>query len=78
MTHFRLEFRRAARGGSYRAGDARRLRIEDMARSDFRGSNLRGRVVRARRRSRKRYRELRVRLRRVTPDWLVAALRGDG
>jgi hypothetical protein len=78
MTHFRFEFRRAARGGSYRAGNVWRLRIEDMACSDFRGSNLRGRVARARRRSRKRYRELRVRLRRMTPDWLVAALRGDG
>ncbi len=75
MTHFRLEFRRASRGSSA-VLDLWRLRLEDMTCRDFRGRNLRGRLVRTRRRSRKRYAELRVQLRRRTPDWLVAAVRG--
>ena len=79
MTHFRLAFRRGERAdGSPGALDLWRLRLEDMACSDFRGSNLRGRFARVRRRSRKRYAALRVQLRRMTPDWLVAALRGNG
>jgi hypothetical protein len=76
MTHFRFEFRRAARRGSRSAVDMWRLRLEDMACSDFRGRNLRGRVAGVRRRSRGRYAEIKVRVRRRTPDWLVAAL-GD-
>jgi hypothetical protein len=76
MTHFRLEFRRATVGGSHALRDSSHLRLEDMACADVRANNVRGRLARMRRRSRKRYAEFRVRVQRRTPDWLVAALRG--
>jgi len=77
MTHFRLEFRRATAGGSHVLPDSFRLRLEDMACADVRAQNVRGRLARMRRRSRKRYAEFRVRVQRRTPAWLVAALRGN-
>jgi hypothetical protein len=76
MTHFRVEFRRATADGSRTLPDSFRLRFEDMACADVRAHNVRGRLARMRRRSRKRYAEFRVRVRRRTPDWLVAAVRG--
>jgi hypothetical protein len=78
MTHFRLEFRRAARGGPHSAADMWRLRIEDMACADFRGRNIRGRFAGVRRRSRSTYATVKMRVRRRTPDWLVAAMRNRG
>ena len=77
MTYFRREFRRATAGGSHGLPDSFRLGFEDMACADVRAHNVRGRVARMRRRSRKRYAEFRVRVRRRTPAWLVAALRGN-
>jgi hypothetical protein len=77
MTHFRLEFRRETKPvGSRSVRDTSRLRFEDLACADIRANNVRGRLARTRRRSRKRYAQLRARVRRRTPDWLVAALRG--
>jgi hypothetical protein len=76
MTHFRREFRRAASDGrQLTVGDSLRLRFEDAACADFRGTNIRGRMALARRRSRKRWAKLKVRIRRRTPDWVVTALR---
>ena len=77
MTYFRLGFRRATAGGSHTLPDSFRLRFEDIACADVRAHNVRGRLARVRRRSRKRYAEFRVRVQRRTPDWLVAALRGN-
>jgi hypothetical protein len=77
MTHFWLEFRRATRsGGSHTLRDSSRLRFEDIACADFRANNVRGRLALMRRRSRRRYAQFRVCVRRQTPDWLVTALRG--
>jgi len=77
MTHFRLEFRRETRrGGSRTLRDSSWLRFEDMACADVRANNVRGRLARMRRRSRKRYAQFCRRVRRRTPDWLGAALRG--
>jgi hypothetical protein len=76
MTHFRLEFRRATSGRSFTSRHLARLRLEDMACADVRANNVRGRLARLRRRSRKRYAQFRVRVQRRTPSWLVAALRG--
>lgn len=77
MTHFRLEFRRATKpGGSHALRDSFRLRFEDMACADVRANNVRGRLARMRRRSRRRYAQFQQRVRGRTPDWLVAALRG--
>lgn len=75
MTFFRREFRRAARGGGSSATDDLWLRFEDMICTDYRGSNLRGRVAGLRRRARKRYARTRVALRSHTPDRVVAAVR---
>jgi hypothetical protein len=78
MTHFRLEFRRTALGAKRSLlPDPWHLRLEDTKCSDFRTNGIRGRIARSRRRSRSRYAELRVRLRRRTPDWVVEAMRGD-
>lgn len=78
MTHFRREFRRMTRpGGSHALSHSWRLRLEDMACADVRAANVRGKLARTRRRLRTRYAQLRVQVRRRTPDWLVAALRGE-
>jgi hypothetical protein len=78
MTHFRLEHRRATTpDGSRSLRDWSRLRFEDMACADVRARNIRGRLARTRRRSHKRYLQVRARVRRRTPEWLMAALRGS-
>ena len=76
MTYFRREFRRAARGGAAPglAGELR-LRFEDITCADWRGSNLRGRLERLRRRSRQRWAQYKVVLRRWAPDWVVATVK---
>jgi hypothetical protein len=76
MTHFRGEFRRAARGGvGPTTADGLRLRLEDMMCADWRGSNMRGRLGRLRRRSRQRYARAKVAVRKRTPNWIVGTLR---
>jgi hypothetical protein len=75
MTFFRHEFRAASRGGTHRASDGLRLRWEDAACADFRGSNLRGRIERGRRSATSGYRELKRVVRSLTPDRLVETVR---
>jgi hypothetical protein len=74
MTFFRREFRAALRGGRPSARDGLRLRWEDVTCSDFRGSNLRGRVRMTRRRASGSYRELKRTVRAHVPDSIMAAL----
>jgi hypothetical protein len=76
MTYFRREFRRAVRGGAGpTTADELRLRLEDMMCADWRGSNVRGRLGRLRRRSRQRYARAKVAVRKRTPNWIVGTLR---
>ena len=76
MTYFRLEHRRAARpDGRPRRTDLLRLRLEDALCTDWRGSNLRGRLGRLRRRTRQRWARLRVTLRALVPDRMVKTIR---
>jgi hypothetical protein len=71
MTHFRLDFRRtASHGKSALLPDLWHLRLEDLMCSDFRTRGARGRLAGWQRRSRRSYAELKVRIRRRTPDWL--------
>jgi hypothetical protein len=76
MTFFRRQFRVALRGdrGS-RATDELWLRFEDALCADWRGSNLRARLRRKRRRALSVYAQTRGALRRRTPDWLVSRIR---
>jgi hypothetical protein len=77
MTYFRREFRKAARGGvGPTTADELRLRLEDMMCADWRGSNVRGRLGRLRRRSHQRYQRAKVAVRKRTPDWVVATTLG--
>ncbi len=77
MTFFRRRHRLALHGRQQlRAVDELLLRFEDMACADWRGSNLRGRLGRARRRTHQRYARMRVALRARTPDWIVSTVRG--
>jgi hypothetical protein len=78
MTFFRLEYRRAARhdGHTRRVSDLFRLRLEDALCSDWRGSNLRGRLGRLQRRLGQRWARWRVALRARVPDRIFHALRG--
>ncbi len=76
MTFFRKRFRqlgRNSRGSTIR--DEIGLRVEDAACTDWRGSNLRGRLARIRRRRRQHYLALKAAARGRTPDWVVAAVR---
>jgi hypothetical protein len=76
MTHFRREFRMEARRGRRPVlGDTLRLRLEDMACTDRRGTNLRGRMARLRHRSRCHTARLKVAVRCRTPDSVVAQVR---
>lgn len=76
MTFFRLEYRRAMRpDGSSRRTELLALRVEDGLSRDWRGSNLRGRLGRVRRRARQRWVRWRVVIRAHTPDRIVAVLR---
>jgi hypothetical protein len=75
MTYFRLEGRRAAQSGRRRRTDLLRLRLEDALCTDWRGSNLRGRAGRLRRRARQRWASWRVALRARIPDHVVETLR---
>lgn len=75
MTFFRLEYRRASHDGRSRATNRFSLRLEDMMCADWRGSNLRGRLGRVRRRSRQLFVRARVALRDRVPDVVVAAVR---
>jgi len=76
MTHFRLEFRRTARADARRrATDLLHLRVEDALCTDWRGTNVIGRVGRLRRRFRQRRAAWRVALRTRVPDRVVAAIR---
>ena len=78
MTYFRRRYRRTARGETgARLSDDLALRIEDMLCTDWRGTNLRGRVARLRRRSGQRYARIKPALRRATPDRVVG-LRRNG
>ena len=78
MTFFRRQFRVAARGGSTpRLTDDLQLRREDMLCADWRGSNLRARQLRLRRRVRQRYGQLRVKLRARTPGWIISITRRE-
>ena len=73
MTFFRLEARRAT--GGKRRTDLLRLRVEDALCTDWRGTNLRGRFGRLRRRGRQRWASWRVALRACVPDRIMANLR---
>jgi hypothetical protein len=75
MTFFRRQFRIAVRGGTTSPTDGLRLRIEDMLCADWRGSNLRGRQRRLRRRAGQAYACFRVALRARVPDRIVAIVR---
>jgi hypothetical protein len=76
MTYFRREFRRAAAGRpSGSAADALRLRLEDALCTDWRGTNVRGRLGRLRRRTGQRYASAKAAVRRRTPDRLVSLVR---
>ena len=76
MTHFRLEFRRTARANAHRrATDLLHLRVEDALCTDWRGTNVIGRVGRLRRRFRQRRAAWRVALRTRVPDRVAAAIR---
>jgi hypothetical protein len=76
MTFFRLEFRRSARDSGVPArADELRLRWEDVLCGDWRGSNMRGRLGRLRRRTRQCFASAKVALRARTPDWIVSTLR---
>jgi len=76
MTHFRLEFRRTARiDARPRRADLLHLRLEDALCTDWRGSNLVGRVARRRRRLRQRWAAWRVALRARVPDRVIETIR---
>jgi hypothetical protein len=76
MTFFRLEARRTARAdGRPRATDLLHLRLEDALCTDWRGTNLIGRLRRLRRRFRQRWAVWRVALRARVPDRVVGAIR---
>jgi hypothetical protein len=76
MTYFRTEHRLRRRGDRPRPRrDRLSLRVEDAMCSDWRGSNLRGRAARIRRRVRDRRRGGKAALKRRTPDSLVSAVR---
>jgi hypothetical protein len=75
MTFFRRQFRVALHGHDEPTiWDELRLRSEDMLSSDFRGSNLRGRLNGMRRRWRHRYAQARVGIRAHTPDWMMRSV----
>jgi hypothetical protein len=74
MTFFRLEARRGTHG-DLRRTDLLWLRLEDALCTDWRGTNLRGRLGRLRRRVRQRWASWRVVLRAHVPDRLVGSLR---
>jgi hypothetical protein len=69
-------FATRTRGGLPATRDTLRLRFEDAACTDFRGTNLRGRWSGLARHTRFRYRALKVHVRRRTPDRIVRMLRG--
>jgi hypothetical protein len=76
MTFFRLEARRTARADARRRRtDLLRLRLEDALCRDWRGTNLRGKYGRFRRRLDQRWASWRVALRARVPDRLVETLR---
>jgi hypothetical protein len=77
MTYFRKEFCRAVRGvATSGIRDELRLRYEDIACADARGTNLRARLARLRRRIPERWAaQLKPALRACTPDRVVAALK---
>jgi hypothetical protein len=72
MTYFRLEFRRSAHGGRPRRTDLLQLRLEDALCTDWRGTNLRGRWGKVRRRADQRWAAWRVTLRAHVPDGIVS------
>ena len=74
MTHFRLAFRAASRGRGSR-GDRTALRVEDTLATDWRGTNLRGRLGRVRRRAAQRWARWKVAIRSRTPDRVVTAVK---
>jgi hypothetical protein len=77
MTYFRLQHRSARRpDGLPRRTDLLRLRLEDALCTDWRGSNLRGRFGRLRRRVDQRWARWRVALRARVPDRVVDTLHG--
>jgi hypothetical protein len=77
MTFFRLECRRATRpSGRAHRTDLLRLRLEDALCADWRGSNIRGRLNRLRRRLGQRWARWRVALRARVPDRIVDTFRG--
>jgi hypothetical protein len=76
MTFFRLEHRRASRPDQVlRRTDLVRLRLEDALCTDWRGSNVLGRLGRLRRRLGQRWARWRVVIRARVPDRVVDALR---
>lgn len=80
MAFFRRQFRIARRdGGELRARDELRLRIEDTLCTDFRGSNVLGRLQNKRRRAaRKRHQivaRVKTAIRARTPEWVIAKVR---
>ena len=76
MTYFRREAWRASHGRTaLGVRDDLRLRFEDMRCSDWRGTNLRGRLARLRRRAKQRWAIGKVTIRRRTPDRIVNTVR---
>lgn len=74
MTHFRLAFRAATRGAPAQT-DLACLSLEDMLATDWRGTNLRGRIARLRRRTAQRWARSKVAMRSRTPDHVVAVIK---
>jgi hypothetical protein len=80
MTFFRRRFQLARHGRTEpKAVDDLRLRLEDFACGDWRGTNLRGRVRRSRRRATRGARDLlgrtKIAVRTRTPDRVVSTLK---
>jgi hypothetical protein len=76
MTFFRRRFRQMAHDGRGSAiRDQIRLRVEDAACTDWRGSNLRGRLARLRRKRRRRYLALKSAVHARAPNRVVSAAR---
>jgi hypothetical protein len=75
MTFFRMQFRADSNGRRTRAQDELWLRYEDATCTDWRGTNLRGRSRKLKRRAGFRWAELKAGLRKRTPDRVVSAVK---
>jgi hypothetical protein len=75
MNFFRMKFKADSSGGRLRAMHELRLRYEDAMCTDWRGTNLRGRLRKVTRRAGFRWAALKADLRVRMPDHVVIAVR---